>query len=393
MLETLPECKPDKILALMAEFRADPRDRKIDLGVGVYKDETGATPIMRAVRKAEVLLHEQQDTKSYVGPAGDLEFNRLLGELVLGDQFDTQRYAAIQAPGGCGAIRILMEMIARANPSATCWVSDPTWPIHLDIVNGVRLKPGAYTYFNREDQSVDFDGMLKSLEAAQPGDVLLLHGCCHNPTGADLTITQWEELTRFVQQKQILPFIDLAYMGFGDGIEEDTAGLRHMVAHLEEVLVAVSCSKNFAIYRERTGCAMVMGKPEIRDTLVDTMKGIGRSNHSMPPDHGAALVRLILSDPQLRAEWLDELTQMRNRLNTLRQELASILQSKTGSDRFSYLANQKGMFSISGATEPQTQAIKNKHGIYVVADGRINIAGLPGDEMEFIADAMLEVGM
>lgn len=393
MLEMLPECKPDKILALMAEFRSDTRKDKIDLGVGVYKDSTGATPIMSAVRKAEVILHDGQQTKSYVGPAGDLEFNRLIGELVLAEQFDESRFAAIQTPGGCGAIRILMEMVARANPSATCWVSDPTWPIHLDIINGVHLNPRSHPYFNRENQCVDFAEMLKTLGDAKPGDVLLLHGCCHNPTGADLTMAQWEELTQFIKERHILPFIDLAYMGFGDGLAEDTAGLRHMVEEIEEVLIAVSCSKNFAIYRERTGCAMVMSKPEIRDTLLDTMKGIGRSNHSMPPDHGAALVRLILSDPQLKSEWLGELTLMRNRLNELRQKLASVLQSKTGSDRFAYLANQKGMFSISGATELQTQEIKNNNGIYIVGDGRINVAGLPDDKLEFIADAMLKAGM
>jgi len=393
MLDRLPETKPDAILNLMAEFRADPRDDKIDLGVGVYKDSEGRTTVMRAVKEAERRLLASQDTKVYVGPAGDMEFNQALGELLLGDAMDLERYAAIQVPGGSGAIRVLCELIKRSGSGATVWVSRPTWPNHLGTMQDVQLPYREYAYFDASSQAVDIEAMCADLNAAKPGDVVLLHGCCHNPTGADLTLDHWERLTALMNDKKLIPFVDVAYLGFGEGLDEDAAGVRHMAARVDEMLIAISCSKNFGLYRERTGCAVAYGSASSRILALETMKNIGRVSYSMPPDHGAALVRIILADPELRADWEAELTVMRNRLRDLRAGLAAELQKRARSDRFAFLADQKGMFTLAGARPEQVAALKSEHGIYAVGDGRINVAGLPEDRLDVVAQAFMDVGM
>ncbi len=393
MFELLPGPKSDPILALMAEFRADARDDRIDLGVGVYKDVNGDTPIMRAVKSAETRLLEEQRSKSYVGLAGDIGFNKAMSRLVLGDALDEARLSAVQAPGGGGALRELFELVQRSRPETTIWLSDPTWANHRAIIDQVGLNRDVYAYFDRETLSVNFEAMLESLQAARPGDCVLLHGCCHNPTGANLDSDQWKSLTNFLSDNRLIPLIDIAYQGFGGGLEEDAAGVRLLASAVPEMMIAASCSKNFGLYRDRVGCAIALSEPGPKANVQAALGILARVNYSMPPDHGAAVVRMILEDRALTREWRSELTEMRRRMLSLRERFSASLRSAAGSDRFSFIAAHRGMFSLSGATPDQVAALKNDHAIYVIGDGRINVAGLPQDELGRLAEAFVAVGM
>ncbi|MCP4318126.1 MAG: aspartate/tyrosine/aromatic aminotransferase [Hyphomicrobiales bacterium] len=392
MFETMKPAPADKILALMAQFREDSRTNKVDLGVGVYKDKNGDTTVMRSIRAAEQRLFNDQTTKSYVGLQGDKEFCALMGDIVMGDAVPAGRLRVCQAPGGSGALSILAVMVNRARPGATIWLSDPSWPNHIPLLGGAGLNPQSYPYYDSATGLVLFDAMIETLGKAEAGDILLLHGCCHNPTGADLTIGQWQAISDLCNEKGLLPFVDFAYLGFGDGLQEDAAGLRLLAASVPEMVVAASCSKNFAVYRERVGAAMLVGaNSEEADTAFSQLLSVTRSIYSMPPDHGAAIVRIALQDPELKADWMAELESMRTRMVGLRQDFAAALRKASNSSRFDFIANQKGMFSRLGLSPDQVGTLRNEHGIYMIGDSRINIAGLPGDGLDDLARAIVSV--
>ncbi|WP_347312382.1 amino acid aminotransferase [Defluviimonas sp. SAOS-178_SWC] len=383
----------DKILQLMGQFKADPRTDKIDLGVGVYKDATGLTPVMRAVKAAERQLWETETTKTYTGLAGDPDFNAALSSLVLGDALAADRLSSVATPGGTGAVRQAFELVRMASPEARVWVSDPTWPNHLSILKYLGLPVEPYRYFDGDTRAVDFGAMMADLAVTKPGDVVLLHGCCHNPTGANLTLPEWAEVAALLEKTGAIPMIDIAYQGFGDGLDADAAGMRLIVERLPEVLIAASCSKNFGIYRERTGALMALSDPAKREVTQGTLAFLNRQNYSFPPDHGARLVTMILTDPALRADWQAELEAVRLGMLALREQLATELRTLSGSDRFGFLAQHRGMFSRLGASPEQVERLKMEHGIYMVGDSRLNIAGLNTKTVPVLARAILAVGI
>ena len=394
MLHNLKAQPADKILALMAAYREDPRDTKVDLGVGVYKDASGNTPVMRAVKEAEKRLQKEQTTKAYVGLAGDPAFSDAMIGLILGDTIPRDRIAAVATPGGTGAIRQALELIKMAAPEATIWLSDPTWPNHPSIIKYLGLKSKTYRYFDKETRGVDYVGMLTDLGAMLPGDIVLLHGCCHNPTGANLTLPQWDGVIKLMQEKTAMPFIDIAYQGFGDGLAEDAAATRKITAAFDTVLIAGSCSKNFGIYRERTGIFMAIGKDAADTPLVQqNLNFLNRQNYSFPPDHGARVVTTILNDPDLRADWEAELEETRNGMLGLRKMLADELRRLTNSDRFDFLADHRGMFSQLGTTPELVEKLRADHGIYMVSDSRMNIAGLNAKTVPILATAIVAAGI
>lgn len=392
MFETLKATPPDKIIELMTLFRADPRTDKIDLGVGVFKDAAGRTPVMRAVKAAERRMVEEQDSKAYVGLLGDPGFVEGMAELALGPSVPVERLAGAQTPGGTGAIHQLFELIHRASPAASVWISDPTWPNHPAILAHVGIPARTYRYFDSGSGGVDFAGMMADLTELKAGDVLLLHGCCHNPTGANLSFDQWTELTDFALARGAVPMIDLAYQGFGDGLEEDAAGLRHMAASVPEMMLAASCSKNFGVYRDRVGAAFVISPDnKTADLARMNLASLNRLNYSFPPDHGAKAVSLIFGDAGLRADWAAELEDMRQGMLILRQGLAEALRKATNSDRFDFVGAHRGMFSRLGLGPEQVKALRDQSGIYMIGDSRINIAGLPADRLDHLARAIAAV--
>ncbi|MCI2399452.1 amino acid aminotransferase [Aliiroseovarius subalbicans] len=394
MLTNLNAQPVDKIMALMAQYREDPREGKIDLGVGVYKNAQGVTPVMRAVKAAEKVLWEIEGTKSYTGLAGDPAFGQALSGLVLGDSVASDRLACAAQPGGTGAIHQAVELIKMASPDATIWLSNPTWPNHPSIIKHLGMKMADYRYFDNDSRAVDFDGMMADLAGAKAGDVVLLHGCCHNPTGANLTLPQWKEVAALLEKTGATPMIDIAYQGFGDGLEEDAAGTRLIASSLPEVLIAASCSKNFGIYRERTGLLMAISDNAGQTgTTQQNLTHLNRQNFSFPPDHGARLVTMILEDEGLRADWMDELESVRKGMLGLREQLAGELQKQAGSDRFGFVAEHRGMFSRLGATPEQVERLRVEHGIYMVGDSRLNIAGLNAETVPVLAEAIVAVGI
>lgn len=393
MFNALKPQPADKILQLIGQYRADLRTDKIDLGVGVYKDATGLTPIMRAVRAAEERLCQSEKTKTYTALAGEPAFAAALGKMILADTVGTDRISAAATPGGTGAIRQAFELIRLASPNATVWVSDPTWPNHISVLAYLGIPMRSYRYFDAETRGVDFAGMVDDLKGLKSGDVVLLHGCCHNPTGANLTLPEWAEVATLLETTGALPLIDLAYQGFGDGLDADAAGTRLIASRLPEVLIAASCSKNFGIYRERTGLLMALSDPSRRDVTQGTLAWLNRQNYSFPPDHGARIVTAILGDDKLSADWRAELEEIRNNMLALRSQLALELQTLAGSDRFGFIAQHRGMFSRLGATPEQVERLRAEHGIYMVGDSRLNIAGLNKTTVPILARAILAVGI
>ncbi len=394
MFETLQAQPADKILALMQMYKDDPRDTKIDLGVGVYKDATGLTPVMHAVKTAEHQLWETQNSKVYTGLAGDPAFGDAMVRLVLADAVPRGTVAAAATPGGTGAVRQAFEMIQMARPDARVFVSDPTWPNHLSMLKYLGITTVPYRYFDDETRGVDFDGMIEDLKTAQKGDVILLHGCCHNPTGANLTSTQWDAVIRVLQDTGATPMIDIAYQGFGDGLDADAAATRKVAASVPECLIAASCSKNFGIYRERTGMLMAVSSDASAQKLNQgTLAFLNRQNFSFPPDHGARIVTMILEDDALRADWMAELEDVRNTMLGLRSQLADELRRLSGSDRFGFLAQHRGMFSRLGTTPEMVEKLRADHGIYMVGDSRMNIAGLNTQSVPILAKAIIDVGI
>tara|TARA_B110001469_G_scaffold34870_1_gene35101 strand:- start:298 stop:1482 length:1185 start_codon:yes stop_codon:yes gene_type:complete len=389
MLSNLTAQPQDKILALVGAYRADPRQDKIDLGVGVYKDSTGATPIMRAVKSAEELLWQVQKTKSYVGLAGDPAFSAAMFELVLDGAVAADRLSAVATPGGTGAVRQALELIKIASPSAKVWLSNPTWPNHPSIVNYLGMPLAEYRYFDTETGSVDFEGMLADIKAIPAGDIVLLHGCCHNPTGANLTSEQEDQIITTLAESGAVPFVDIAYQGFGDGLEKDARFTRKIASQLPECLIAASCSKNFGIYRERTGILMAVSESASLQAITQgNMAFLNRQNFSFPPDHGARLVTMILEDQTLRGLWSTELEQTRINMLNLRQQLADELRQRTNSDRFDFLATHRGMFSRLGVSVDTVEILRSDFGIYMVGDSRINIAGLNSHTVPILAHAV-----
>ena len=393
MFETLNLQPPDKIIALGQAYRDDPRDTKIDLGVGVYKNAEGVTPIMRAVKAAETRLLAEETTKAYTGMLGEQAYRDALADLILGPGGHADRRATAATPGGTGAVRQGFELLQMARPGCRVWVSDPTWPNHTSILKHLKIETKTYRYFDPATRGVDFEGMMADLAGIGPSDVVLLHGCCHNPTGANLDADQWAAVTAHLAKTGALPFVDIAYQGFGDGLEADAAGLRHLAAGVPEVIIAASCSKNFGIYRERTGMLMALSEPSSRDTVQSNLFYLNRQNYSFPPDHGARLVQMILTDDALRADWAAELEDVRQGMLVLRRSLADELRQRTNSDRFDFLAEHRGMFSRLGASPEQVETLRRDFGIYMVADSRMNIAGLNAKTVPVLADAIAAVGI
>ncbi|MEO6580961.1 MAG: amino acid aminotransferase, partial [Sphingomicrobium sp.] len=371
MLATLEPVKSDSLLALIELARADTRPEKIDVGVGVFKDGNGHTPVMRSVKAAEKLLWERQDSKAYLGGAGDTVFPRLIAPILLGSHASDERILGVQTPGGCGALTLGIGLIAVANPQARVLVGLPTWPNHVPIVVGARLEPATYDYYDRDARSVRFDRLMEAVGEARPGDVVLLQGGCHNPTGADLDPAQWKDVTQAIVERQLLPVVDLAYQGLGRGLEEDAAGLRGVLDACDEVIVAQSCDKNFGVYRDRVGCLFLKtASLAASKVAMGHALQVSREMWSMPPDHGAAVVRTVLEDDALRADWLAELDAMRGRVLSLRARLAA------AHPDLAFIADQNGMFSMLPVTPAQVLRLREEHAIYMADSGRFNILGL-----------------
>lgn len=393
MFADLPVPAEDKILGIARQFRADPRENKMNLSVGVYANEKGETIILDTVKEAEKRLLEQQTTKTYVGLAGDVSFNQAMQEIVFGeDNANNDLIRGVQAPGGSGSLRLIAELIGRNRPQSRLWFSTPTWPNHEALVGVGDMAINYYPYFDEANNAVDFEGMKAALSQLGPDDVVILHGCCHNPTGVNLTQAQWDEVIAIAQQTGFFPFVDLAYQGFGDDLNTDAYSTRKLAASVDEMAVAASCSKNFGIYRERVGCALVKAKTaDNADVAFKQLQKIGRGLYSMPPDHGAAVVSIIWNDPALRQQWFDELSAITDRILSLRKSLAEQLHTKLDHGRFDFLAEHRGMFSLSGISPEQVEQLREKHAIYMVGDGRMNIAGLQEERIGELADAIADV--
>lgn len=374
MFDTLQPLPDDPLLALIGLYRNDPRADTVDLGVGVYRDEAGRTPVMRAVKEAERRLVEGQESKSYLGLEGDLVFLDHLWALVAGDQATVRASAGVQTPGGSGALRLSADLAARLG-SRRVHLGLPGWPNHAAIFKAAGLDVVTYPFFDIPTQRVLVEDMLAAFEKAEKGDAVLLHASCHNPSGAALSDADWKAVAEVVARRGLLPIIDIAYQGFGRGLEEDAAGLRTMISTVEEALICVSCSKSFGIYRDRTGGAFAVGRSAQAVAIARMHLGaLARTSYSMPPDHGAAVVRTILADAALTADWKAELEEMRQRILGLRRILADGLRGRW--QALGAIAEQEGMFSLLPLTEAQVLAARHDHGIYMPASGRINIAGL-----------------
>lgn len=395
MFENLPALAPDPILGLSTAFKKDTNPAKIDLGVGVYKDEKGNTPILKAVVEAQKQLTETETSKVYITPQGVQGYIDGMLNLMLGTASSVlleNRVAAVQAPGGCGALRILAELLKRCNPSTKVWVSDPTWANHIPLIGDAGLELATYPYFDKKTASIKFDEMMSCLANVKKGDVVLLHGCCHNPTGADLTNEQWEQVAALANKVGFLPFIDLAYQGFGEGLEEDTYGLRFMAKSVPEMIIAASCSKNFGLYRERVGLAALITQNSLRKDIVQSqIQSVARGIYSMPPSYGGALVDIILANKSLSNMWQGEVTEMRERMIQLRKLLVDNLVAQSASKDFSFINQQKGMFSFLCIEPEQVQKLRNESSIYFVDSSRVNIAGINTKNVEVLAAAIAGV--
>lgn len=386
MFESFVAQPPDALLALIALHRDDPRPEKLDLGVGVYRDESGVTPIMKAVKKAEEILLATRTTKSYLGPEGDLAYVDLLKPIVFGRDLGA-RLTGIQTPGGTGALRLAAELIGAARPGARVLVGTPTWPNHAPILKAAGLTLVTHPFFDVATQTLDFAALKTALAEAGEGDVVLLHGCCHNPAGADLTAAQWDETAEILAARGVTPLVDLAYQGLGQGLDADAYGARRLAERLPEVLVAYSCDKNFGLYRERVGALYALCRTEdSAAALLTHMAFHGRVAWSMPPDHGAAIVRTVLESPELTAIWREELDHMGARVRAVRAALAA------AEPKIAWLAGQQGMFSTLPLSKAQIERLRTEHAVYMAGSGRINLAGLQvGDVPTFVA-ALAAVG-
>ncbi|MEB6335043.1 amino acid aminotransferase [Serratia rhizosphaerae] len=395
MFEKIAAAPADPILGLTDIFRADARPNKINLGIGVYKDETGKTPVLTSVKKAEQYLLENETTKNYLGIEGIPEFASCTQELLFGKNspiITDKRARTAQTPGGTGALRVAADFIANQTDAKRVWVSNPSWPNHKNVFSAAGLEVLEYNYYDAANHALDFDGLLNSLQQAQAGDVIVFHGCCHNPTGIDPTPEQWSQLAELSVSKGWLPLFDFAYQGFAKGLEEDAQGLRIFAAKHQELIVASSYSKNFGLYNERVGaCTVVAADAETADRAFSQVKAAIRANYSNPPSHGAAIVATILSNDALRAIWEQELADMRQRIHRMRQLFVNTLQEKGAQQDFSFIINQNGMFSFSGLTKDQVLRLREEFGVYAVNSGRVNVAGMTPDNMAPLCEAIVAV--
>ncbi len=384
----------DPLLGISALYAADQNPKKVDLGVGVYRDETGTTPIFASVKSAETQFLQQQSSKSYIPPAGYPGFIAGMDQLLYGSHgvLQDKRVATVTTPGGCGALRLAAEFIKRRRPDATVWLSDPTWANHEPLLGDAGLKLAKYPYYNLAESSVMFDEMLDALRKISANDVVLLHACCHNPSGADLTEAQWQEVAEVAQQQGFLVFIDIAYQGFGRDLDADAYGVRLMAEKLPELVVASSCSKNFGLYRERTGAlSIVASSTNSAAAIVTHLNKIARGIYSMPPSHGAGIVETLLNDDALRRQWYGELAAVRERITGLRNQLAAAVNQRLGSERFAYIEKESGMFSFLGITPEQVTALREQYSIYMAGSSRINVAGLLPKDIDYVAESLVQV--
>jgi len=386
LFEGLEPQPGDALLALIGMVRRDPRAHKIDLGVGVYRDAAGNTPILRAVKRAERILNDTQETKAYLGGEGDVRFVELMKEMVFGPGATTDpRIVGLQTPGGCGALRLGAELVRHANPGARIFVGQPTWPNHVPLIGSAGVRFVEHPFYDRGDCCVLFDAMMAALDEARPGDLVLVHGCCHNPTGADLSPDQWQALAEFVNRRGLIPFVDLAYQGLGHGLEQDARGTRLLVKAADQALVAHSNDKNFGVYRDRVGSLHVKApNAEVAQTAYSNLLVIARTIWSMAPDHGAAVVRIVLDTPELAADWHAELQEMCARIRSLRLRIASF------DPRLAYVEQQNGMFSMLPLTPESIAELRESEAIYMAGSGRFNVAGLSDDNVDRFASAVVE---
>ena len=395
MFQSIEHRPPDPILGLSDTFKKDANPNKIDLGAGVYKDVNSNTPIVSAIKKAEQKLWETEDSKSYIAQAGPEGFNRQIVSMILGGDsaaVKEQRASSILAPGGSGALRITAEFVNANFPGTRTWISAPTWANHIPLLGSAGLNLVEYPYYNYDKHEIDIDQMMDTLKGATAGDLVLIHGCCHNPCGGDLNKEQWQAFAEAAEKQGFIPFVDLAYQGLGDGLEEDVYGVRLLAEKLPEVIVASSCSKNFGLYRERTGAVTLIGETADQvSASVSQVISTARQMYSMPPSHGAAMVEIVLSDSGLKQEWLSELTEMRERIIGLRSQLVAKLKSVGVDQDFSFIEKEKGMFSFLGLSPEQVQTLINDYSIYMVKSSRINVAGISSSNIDYLADSIAKV--
>ena len=392
MFESLQAASADAILGLIAEHKNDPRAEKIDLGVGVYRTEAGQTPVLNVVKKAEQALIDSQDSKAYVSTAGAADFNAAMQALIFGDASPDDRLTTIQTPGGSGSLRVAAGMILRASPDASVWVSEPTWANHVPLLGSSGLKLTPYPYYDTDKHVLKIDEMLAALATAPTGDVVLLHGCCHNPSGLDPSKDQWRAITDVLVERGLVPFVDMAYQGFAEGLDDDAFPVRHMAGRVSEMLVSTSCSKNFGLYRDRVGTLSCLSKDTTsRDVVNSQVNNLVRTIYSMPPDHGAAVVSLILNDEETRNAWVIELVEMRERLRDMKVLLHDALLAELPERDFSHLVRARGMFCFLGITAEQVAQLKNDFGVYMADSSRINVAGITPQNVGYLASSIAGV--
>jgi aspartate/tyrosine/aromatic aminotransferase len=393
LFETLSALPPDAILVLIGEARNDLRDNKIDLGIGVYRDESGQTPILNSVKKAERYLVDMQTTKTYLGSGGNHEFNDAIQAVIFGEgAAGDDRITTFQTPGGSGSLRVAADLIVRARPGSTMWASDPTWANHVPLLGSAGLKLKSYPYYDAEHKTIRFQEMIDTLDRLPAGDLVLLHGGCHNPTGMDLNREQWQAVADIVVERDLVPYIDIAYQGFANGLEEDAYPIRLLFDKVPEMLVSSSCSKNFALYRDRVGSLSIVSEDGKTSRAARSQAlNIVRTMYSMPPDHGAAVVTHILNDAGLRQQWMDELSGMRERLQDIRALLGAALRNAAPDHDFSHIERAFGMFSFVGISPEQVERLKTDAGVYMVNSSRINIAGITRGNVEYLASSIAAV--
>jgi len=389
LFESLSAASADAILGLIAEHGNDPRAEKIDLGVGVYRTVAGNTPVLDVVKKAEQRLIDNQQSKSYIGTSGAADFNAAMQALTFGESSPDARLTTIQTPGGSGSLRVAASLILRASPGATVWASEPTWANHVPLLGGAGLDMKPYPYYDMHNHTIKIEEMLAALKTAAAGDIVLLHACCHNPSGLDPSIDEWAAIADVISERGLLPFFDMAYQGFSDSIDADAHAVRYMAERVPEMIVTTSCSKNFGLYRDRVGTlSLLSADSKTRDIVSSQVNNVVRTIYSVPPDHGAAVVSIILDDAALRSAWLLELTTMRERLRDMRVLLSDALLEKTPESNFSHLMRAAGMFCFLGITAEQVDRLKKDFGVYMVDSSRINIAGITPGNVDYLADSI-----